>query len=84
LRRDQRDLARIGDKWTLLVVEVLVDGPMRFNEIRRTIGNISQRMLTLTVRGLERDGLVTRTVHPMIPRASTTSSRSWDARCANR
>jgi DNA-binding HxlR family transcriptional regulator len=60
-------LARIGDKWTLLVVELLVDGPMRFNEIRRTIGNISQRMLTLTVRGLERDGLVTRTVHPTIP-----------------
>ena len=60
-------LARIGDKWTLLVVELLADGPMRFNEIRRTIGNISQRMLTLTVRGLERDGLVTRTVHPTIP-----------------
>ena len=60
-------LARIGDKWTLLVVELLADGPMRFNEIRRTIGNISQRMLTLTVRGLERDGLVTRTVYPTIP-----------------
>ena len=60
-------LARIGDKWTLLVVELLTDGPMRFNEIRRTIGNISQRMLTLTVRGLERDGLVTRTVYPTIP-----------------
>jgi DNA-binding HxlR family transcriptional regulator len=60
-------LARIGDKWTLLVVELLSDGPMRFNEIRRTIGDISQRMLTLTVRGLERDGLVTRTVYPTIP-----------------
>ena len=60
-------LARIGDKWTLLVVELLAGGPMRFNEIRRTIGNISQRMLTLTVRGLERDGLVTRTVYPTIP-----------------
>jgi len=60
-------LARIGDKWTLLVVELLADGPMRFNEMRRTIGNISQRMLTLTVRGLERDGLVTRTVYPTIP-----------------
>ncbi len=60
-------LARVGDKWTLLVVELLADGPMRFNEIRRTIGNISQRMLTLTVRGLERDGLVTRTVYPTIP-----------------
>lgn len=60
-------LARIGDKWTVLVVELLADGPMRFNQIRRTIGAISQRMLTLTLRGLERDGLVTRTVHPSIP-----------------
>jgi DNA-binding HxlR family transcriptional regulator len=60
-------LARIGDKWTLLVVELLADGPMRFNEMRRTIGGISQRMLTLTVRGLERDGLVTRTVYPTVP-----------------
>src|SRR5215472_5951882 len=60
-------LARIGDKWTVLVVELLRDGPMRFNEIRRTINGISQRMLTLTVRGLERDGLATRTVYPTIP-----------------
>ena len=60
-------LARIGDKWTVLVVELLADGPMRFNEIRRTIGSISQRMLTLTLRGLERDGLVTRTVYPTVP-----------------
>ena len=62
-------LARIGDKWTVLVVELLASGPMRFNEIRRTIGNISQRMLTLTLRDLERDGLVTRTVYPTIPPA---------------
>ncbi len=60
-------LARIGDKWTVLVVELLCDGPMRFNEMRRTIVGISQRMLTLTLRGLERDGLVTRTVYPTIP-----------------
>ena len=60
-------LARIGDKWTLLVVELLAGGPMRFNEMRRTIGSISQRMLTLTLRGLERDGLATRTVYPTIP-----------------
>jgi DNA-binding HxlR family transcriptional regulator len=60
-------LARIGDKWTVLVVGLLGDGPLRFNEMRRRIGNISQRMLTLTLRGLERDGLVTRTVHPTIP-----------------
>jgi DNA-binding HxlR family transcriptional regulator len=62
-------LARIGDKWTVLVVELLCGGrgPMRFNEIRRAIGSISQRMLTLTLRSLERDGLVIRTVHPTIP-----------------
>jgi DNA-binding HxlR family transcriptional regulator len=60
-------LARIGDKWTVLVVELLARGPTRFNEMRRTIGNISQRMLTLTLRELERDGLVTRTVYPTIP-----------------
>ena len=60
-------LARIGDKWTVLVVEMLREGPVRFNEIRRAIGSISQRMLTLTLRGLERDGLVTRTVYPTVP-----------------
>jgi DNA-binding HxlR family transcriptional regulator len=60
-------LARIGDKWTVLVVTVLGDGPRRFNDIRRALGSISQRMLTLTLRGLERDGLVTRTVFPTIP-----------------
>lgn len=60
-------LARVGDKWTVLVVSVLGDGPKRFNEIRRALGSISQRMLTLTLRGLERDGLVTRTVFPTIP-----------------
>jgi DNA-binding HxlR family transcriptional regulator len=60
-------LARVGDKWSVLVVTRLGDGPMRFNELRRSIGGISQRMLTLTLRGLERDGLVTRTVFPTIP-----------------
>src|SRR5438132_10036073 len=60
-------LARVGDKWTVLVVSALGEGPMRFNELRRALGSISQRMLTLTVRGLERDGLVTRTVFPTIP-----------------
>ncbi|WP_045835414.1 helix-turn-helix domain-containing protein [Hyphomicrobium sp. 99] len=60
-------LARIGDKWTVYVVGLLSNGPMRFNEIRRSVGSISQRMLTLTLRGLERDGLVTRTVFPTIP-----------------
>ncbi len=60
-------LARVGDKWTVLVVSALGEGPMRFNELRRALGSISQRMLTLTVRGLERDGLVTRTLFPTIP-----------------
>src|SRR5271166_6233142 len=60
-------LARVGDKWTVLVVTTLGDGPKRFNELRRALGSISQRMLTLTLRGLERDGLVTRTVFPTIP-----------------
>src|SRR6478752_3942725 len=60
-------LARVGDKWTVLVVETLGSGPKRFNELRRALGSISQRMLTLTLRALERDGLVTRTVFPTIP-----------------
>ena len=60
-------LARIGDKWTVYVVRLLSDGSMRFNEIKRAIPAISQRMLTLTLRGLERDGLVTRTIYPTIP-----------------
>jgi DNA-binding HxlR family transcriptional regulator len=60
-------LERVGDKWSVLVVVTLGDGPKRFNEIKRAIANISQRMLTLTLRGLERDGLVTRTVFPTIP-----------------
>ncbi len=60
-------LSRIGDKWTVLVVNFLGGGPRRFNEIKREIGGISQRMLTLTLRALERDGLLTRTVHPTVP-----------------
>src|SRR5215470_15354602 len=60
-------LARVGDKWSVLVVTRLGGGPLRFNELRRSIGGISQRMLTLTLRGLERDGLITRTVFPTIP-----------------
>jgi len=60
-------LARIGDKWTVLVVQTLAEGPKRFNELRREIPAVSQRMLTLTLRNLERDGLVNRTVTPSIP-----------------
>jgi DNA-binding HxlR family transcriptional regulator len=60
-------LSRVGDKWSILVVMLLGDGPMRFNELRRRVGGISQRMLTLTLRGLERDGFLTRTVFPSVP-----------------
>jgi len=60
-------LARVGDKWTVLVVSTLGDGPKRFNELRKALGSISQRMLTLTLRALERDGLITRTVTPSNP-----------------
>src|SRR5215471_7100211 len=60
-------LAHVGDKWTVLVVWSLGDKPKRFNELRKALGSISQRMLTLTLRALERDGLVTRTVFPTIP-----------------
>ena len=60
-------LARVGDKWSVLVIMMLIDGPLRFNELKRKVGGISQRMLTLTLRGLERDGLVTRTIFPTVP-----------------
>jgi DNA-binding HxlR family transcriptional regulator len=60
-------LDRIGDKWAVMVVETLSDGPMRFNAIMREIGGVSHRMLTLTLRGLERDGLVSRKAWPTIP-----------------
>ena len=60
-------LSRIGDKWTVLVVQTLGEGPKRFNELRREIPSVSQRMLTLPLRNLERDGLVNRTVTPSIP-----------------
>ena len=60
-------LSRVGDKWSILIIVLLGGGPKRFNEIKRIVGGISQRMLTLTLRGLERDGLVTRTQYPTIP-----------------
>jgi DNA-binding HxlR family transcriptional regulator len=60
-------LALVADKWTVLIVGLLGDGPKRFNEIKRMVTGISQRMLTFTLRGLERDGLVTRTVFPTSP-----------------
>jgi DNA-binding HxlR family transcriptional regulator len=60
-------LNRVGDKWSVLIVAMLGDGPRRFTELKRNIEGVSQRMLTLTLRGLERDGLVSRTVFPTIP-----------------
>ena len=60
-------LARVGDKWTILVVRALGVQPMRFNELRREIGDISQKMLAQTLRHLERDGFVVRTVTPASP-----------------
>jgi DNA-binding HxlR family transcriptional regulator len=73
-RRDTRSclkitqvLSRIGDKWTVLIIILLRERAYRFNELKRSIDGISQRMLTLTLRNMERDGLVTRTVTPSIP-----------------
>ena len=60
-------LSRIGDKWSVLIVMGLSSGPRRFNEMKRDVAGISQRMLTLTLRGLERDGLVARRVFDTVP-----------------
>jgi DNA-binding HxlR family transcriptional regulator len=60
-------LSRVGDKWTVLVVGLLGSGPMRFSELRRAVDGISQKMLTTTLRTLERDGFCTRTVFPSVP-----------------
>ena len=60
-------LGRVADKWTLLVIEALSEGEMRFSRLREQIGGVSQKMLTKTLRQLERDGLVTRRVHPVVP-----------------
>jgi DNA-binding HxlR family transcriptional regulator len=77
-------LARVADKWTVLIVVLLGDGPKRFNEIKRMVGGISQRMLTFTLRGLERDGLVTRTVFNSTPQRvdyelTELGSTLWEA-----
>jgi DNA-binding HxlR family transcriptional regulator len=66
-RRVGRVLTRVGDKWSVMVIVYIQDGPHRFNEIKRGIEGISQQMLTRTLRGLERDGLVTRTIMPTSP-----------------
>lgn len=66
-RRMSGVLTLIGDKWTVMIVMVLVERPRRFNDMKRTIGGISQQMLTRTLKALERDGMVSRTVHPTVP-----------------
>ena len=60
-------LSRVGDKWSMLVVMTLLDGPLHFNELKRAIRGVSQQMLSRNLRALERDGLVTRTVHVGVP-----------------
>ena len=77
-------LARVADKWTVLIVVLLGRGPKRFNAIKRMVGGISQRMLTFTLRGLERDRLVTRTVFPTSPQRvdyelTQLGSTLWEA-----
>ncbi len=66
-RRVSAILSSVGDKWTVLIVMVLRERPRRFNEIKRTVGSISQQMLTRTLKALERDGMVLRTVYPTVP-----------------
>ncbi len=60
-------LDRIGDRWSVLAIGALSAGPLRYTELSRRLEGVSQKMLTQTLRGLERDGLVTRTVHPVVP-----------------
>jgi DNA-binding HxlR family transcriptional regulator len=60
-------LARVGEKWSVLIIIMLAERTRRFSELKRVIGGVSQRMLTLSLRGLERDGLVKRTVFPVVP-----------------
>ena len=66
-RRVGSILGLVGDKWTVLIVMVLREQPRRFNDIKRTVGGISQQMLTRTLKALERDGMLTRTVYPTVP-----------------
>jgi DNA-binding HxlR family transcriptional regulator len=65
--RAREVLQRVGDKWSMYVIDLLGQGTMRFSELNRSIDGITARMLTVTLRGLERDGIVTRTIHPVIP-----------------
>ncbi|WMJ70833.1 helix-turn-helix domain-containing protein [Stenotrophomonas sp. 24(2023)] len=66
-QRVSQVLARVGEKWSVLIIMLLASGPHRFTAIKRAVNGISQRMLTLCLRGLERDGLIKRTVHAVMP-----------------
>src|SRR5712691_12888768 len=83
-RKVSQILARIGEKWSMLVVMLLRDGPRRFNDIKRNTGGISQQMWTRTLRGLERDGMVTRTIFPTSPPQVEYSLTALAARCRSR
>ena len=65
--RAREVLQRVGDKWSMYVIDLLGQGTKRFSELHRSVDGITARMLTVTLRGLERDGIVTRTIHPVIP-----------------
>ena len=65
--RAREVLQRVGDKWSMYVIDMLGHGTKRFSELHRSVDGITARMLTVTLRGLERDGIVTRTIHPVIP-----------------
>ncbi len=75
--RAREVLDRVGDKWSLLVIALLGERTKRFTELKREIDGISQRMLTVTLRALERDGIVTRTVYPVVPPRVEYSSPPW-------
>lgn len=77
-------LDRIADKWSLLVIALLDNRRLRFTELRREIDGVSQRMLTVTLRSLERDGLVKRTVHPVVPPRVEYELTSSAGRCTPR
>jgi DNA-binding HxlR family transcriptional regulator len=79
----RRVLDLIGDKWSVLIIGMLEEGPKRFSQLQRSIGGISQKMLTQTLRGLERDGIIYRTLYPEVPpRVEYTLTPLGETLCA--